>query len=434
MASCAHAERGCTKKVPVLGLKSHIRECDFRPIVCKNEKCGQTFNQKDLANHVNNLCEYRLVHCLDCDDNMIYKKFTKHACELSKDLNRLELEWSEVKDILTEMCYSQNEMCDLQKEILTSIETLADNKENTEVGLPASLPNVGCHIMIIGGRNSETNFSSVEVFSPDAKKWELSQPMQESRGSASSALYGNEVIVAGGRSNGCVSDTIERLSLVSKPLKWTPLSVKLPLKCSGHKVAVINNCLYSVGGHGFNTIHSILLHTPHTIRLKCELQQAVCFHGLQVVGESLYIFGGSPTGTLEKAVSTVLSYNVATNEVSTLKSLPFAVCDVATVKWKNSVIVIGGTANNGMSLNTVILYNIKGNSQKMLPSMKHARSSCTATVAGNKVVVMGGYDWCGNRYLNSVECFDLDRQVWEELPAMNKARSEASAVAYLGLL
>lgn len=87
-----------------------------------------------------------------------------------------------------------------------------------------------------------------------------------------------------------------------------------------------------------------------------------------------------------------------------------------------------------MSLNTVILYNTKGNSQKMLPSMKHARSSCTATVAGNKVVVMGGYDWCGNKYLNSVECFDLDHQVWEELPAMNKARSEASAVAYLGLL
>ena len=431
---CDYVERGCPKKIPILGLKSHVRECEFRPIVCTNEKCGQTFNQKDVANHVSKTCEYRLVHCLECDGEMIYKKFAKHPCELSKDLNRLELEWSEVKDILTEMCYSQNEMCDLQKEILSSIETLADDKENNAGGPQTPIPNLGCNIMIIGGRNSESNFSSVEVLSPDSKKWELSQPMLESRGSASSALHGNEVYVAGGRSNGSVSDTIERLSLVSKPLKWTTFSVKLPLKCSGHKVAVINNCLYSVGGHGFNTIHSILLHAPYTTRLKCELQQAVCFHGLQAVGESLYIFGGSPTGTLEKAVNTVLSYNVATNEVSTLKSLPFAICDVATVRWKNSVIIIGGTANNGMSLNTVILYNTKGNTQKMLPSMKHARSSCTATVAGNKVVVMGGYDWCGNKYLNSAECFDLDRQVWEELPAMNKARSEASAVAYLGLV
>ena len=69
----------------------------------------------------------------------------------------------------------------------------------------------------------------------------------------------------------------------------------------------------------------------------------------------------------------------------------------------------------------------------MLPSMKHARSSCAATIAGNKVIVMGGYDWFEKKYLNSVECFDLDRQVWEELPVMNEARSEATAVVYAGL-
>jgi hypothetical protein len=46
---------------------------------------------------------------------------------------------------------------------------------------------------------------------------------------------------------------------------------------------------------------------------------------------------------------------------------------------------------------------------------------------------MGGYDWFEKKYLNSVECFDLDRQVWEELPVMNEARSEATAVVYAGL-
>ena len=90
--------------------------------------------------------------------------------------------------------------------------------------------------------------------------------------------------------------------------------------------------------------------------------------------------------------------------------------------------------DHGVSVNTVILYNTKENTLKMLPAMRHARSSCAATIAGNKVIVMGGYDCCEKKYLNSVECFDLELQVWEELPVMNKARSEATVVVYAGIL
>jgi hypothetical protein len=113
------------------------------------------------------------------------------------------------------------------------------------------------------------------------------------------------------------------------------------------------------------------------------------------------------------------------NEIEEMQSLPLAVCDVATVRWNDNVIIIGGTANTSVSLNTVILYSVKENKHKMLPSMKHARSSC--------VIVMGGFDWFEKTFLDSVECFDLDRQVWEELPVMNEARSEATAVVYAGL-
>ena len=429
MISCDHSESGCTEVVQFSKLKTHVRECNYRPVVCTNEKCGQTFKQEDLADHMTNACEYRLVHCPDCEDDMIYKKFSKHACVLS-------MEWSEVKNVLTEMCYSQKEICDLQKEILTSIESLAVDKQIMEKSQTPLVPKVSAHIVAIGGRNNEGNLSSVEVLYPGSTVWTVLHPMQESRGSASSVLYGNDVIVCGGRSNEDVHDTIERLPLLNKPLTWVPFPVKLPLKCCGHKVVVINNCLYLVGGHAgktpFKTIYSILLHPPYTVELKCEMQQAVCFHGLQPFGDSLFIFGGSPTGTLEKAVNTVVSYNTVSNEVSVMKPLPFAICDVATVRWKNNVIIIGGTANNSISLNTAILYNVKGNTLKMLPSMKHARSSCAVTVAGNKVIVMGGYDWGTKKYLNSVECFDLDRQLWEELPTMYKARSEATAVVYAG--
>jgi N-acetylneuraminic acid mutarotase len=386
---------------------------------------------------------------------MIYKKFSKHACVLSKDLNKLGQEWAEIKK---EMCNSQKEICDsqkemyclqkemynsqkemdhCQKEILKSVQSLAHDKQNISQAPP---PNVIATVMVIGGKNGEGNLCSVEALYPGSQTWKVLQSMQESRGSAASVMYGNDVIVSGGRPEpsllGC-SDTIEKLSLVCKPLRWIPFPMKLPLKICGHKVVVINNCLYLVGGfnegNSHGAIYSILLHPPYTIELKCQMTQPICFHGLQAFEESVFVFGGSTSSSMQNAVNSVLSYDTVNNEVKEMQPLPFANCDVATVRWNDNVIIIGGTTNTSVSLNTAILYSVKENKHKMLPSMKHARSSCAATIAGNKVIVMGGYDWFEKKYLDSVECFDLDRQVWEELPVMNEARSEATAVVYAGL-
>ena len=496
MISCDHSEIGCTEVVQVSRLKTHVRECNYRPVVCTNEKCGQTFKQEDLADHVTNACEYRLVHCPDCEDDMIYKKFSKHACVLSNNLEKMELEWSEMKNVLVVLCNSQKEICDSQKEmcqlqnemsnsqkemsnsqkemsnsqkelsdsqkemsdsqkemgdsqkemsnlqkkvshsqkemcnsqkemcnsqkemrnsqkeILNSVQGLACNKQNIAMLSQAPPPNVRATVMVIGGQ-IENRLNSVEVLYPGSKTWTVLEPMQESHGSASSVLYGNDVIVCGGRSGEDIGDTVERLSLVNKPLRWVPFPVKLPLKCCGHKAVVINNCLYLVGGYdgenSYNTIYSILLHPPYTIELKCEMPQPISFHGLQAFEESLFIFGGSTSSSIVDVADTVLSYNTVNNEFTEMDPLLLASGDVATVRWNDNVIIIGGTARNGKSLNTAILYNVKENTHKMLPSMKHARSSCAATIAGNKVIVMGGYDQVENNFLNSVECFDLDR-------------------------
>jgi hypothetical protein len=391
---------------------------------------------------------------------MIYKKFGKHACVLRKDLNKLGPEWAEIKNILGQVCNSQKEMCNSQKEdcdsqremyrsqkemcnsqkeILNAVRGLVHDQRNIAISPnpQAPSPNIIASVMIIGGKNAEGNLSSVEVLYPGSQTWKVLQSMQESRGSAASVLYGNDVIVSGGQFIGGCSDTVERLSLVCKPLKWIPYFVKLPFNCCGHKVIVINNCLYLVGGCAgktpFNIIYSILLHPPYTIEMKCEMPRPICFHGLQAFEELLFIFGGTTTNLCRQAVDTVLLYNTLYGEISLMEPLPFAICDVATVRWNDNVIIIGGTSTNTVSLNTMILYSVKENKHKMLPSMRHARSSCAAIIAGNKVIVMGGYDWFEKKYLDSVECFDLDCQVWEELPPMNEARSEATAVVYAGL-
>ena len=64
--------------------------------------------------------------------------------------------------------------------------------------------------------------------------------------------------------------------------------------------------------------------------------------------------------------------------------------DMATVAWRDNIIIIGGQDKNGNVLNTVVSYNITNETSKMLPSMKHKRSACSAVVTGNVIVVMGG--------------------------------------------
>ena len=79
-------------------------------------------------------------------------------------------------------------------------------------------------------------------------------------------------------------------------------------------------------------------------------------------------------------------------------------------------------------LNSVIMYDVTMETCKMLPPMKCCRCGCTAVITGDVIVVMGGFDK-GRNYLDSVESFSLDRQVWEELPHMIEQRVYATAVA-----
>ena len=157
------------------------------------------------------------------------------------------------------------------------------------------------------------------------------------------------------------------------------------------------------------------------------MPQPRCRHGIELVKDKIFIVGGQSTGS--KIVSNVLMYDVNKNECKEMSPLPLAVTEIATAVWKDSVFVIGGVDKKGNVLNRVIMFDVNTGNCKMLPSMKYKRSACTAVVTGDVIVVMGGND--GRKTLDSVECFDLIRQVWEELPPMIEPRASATAVVKL---
>ncbi len=104
-----------------------------------------------------------------------------------------------------------------------------------------------------------------------------------------------------------------------------------------------------------------------------------------------------------------------------MPKLPFTLDDMATVRWRDEVVVLGGLDKDGQDLNDVFMYNSKTGKITALPSMLEKRWSCCAVITGNTIVVIGG----GNEkdeFLSSVECFTMGSSTWEYLPAMNKAR------------
>jgi N-acetylneuraminic acid mutarotase len=139
-------------------------------------------------------------------------------------------------------------------------------------------------------------------------------------------------------------------------------------------------------------------------------------------GNNIYIVGGQQS-KMEK-------YDATKNEMQTLPSLPYAGYNMATVAYKDNIIILGGQDNNRYSLNDVLMYNIHSLECKRLPSMLEKRSNCAAVILSDVIVVMGG--WSKNAegqttYLNTVEYYVMGASTWQELPAMNLARESATA-------
>ena len=107
--------------------------------------------------------------------------------------------------------------------------------------------------------------------------------------------------------------------------------------------------------------------------------------------------------------------------------LPYEVSLVATVRWGDNIVVIGGRDKRVKALDTVIIYNVKTEQNHVLPSMRCKRQGCTAVVIGNNIVVLGGQDEKG-RALKSVEAFNFESYSWHDLPEMSQARWLLNAV------
>ena len=120
-------------------------------------------------------------------------------------------------------------------------------------------------------------------------------------------------------------------------------------------------------------------------------------------------------------LDSVLEFDVKKNQVKKMARLPCALLGMATVRWRDKVVVLGGRDGEDNTLNDVYMYDCKTGKITALPPMLEKRYLCCAVITGDTIVVMVGMNEnCHN--LSSVECFTMGGSTWEYLPAMNEAR------------
>ena len=433
--NCDHSERGCTELIELVRLEAHSRTCNYKPVTCPNEKCAKIMNLADLEQHTSEVCEYRQVYCEECEKDMPFKKYSKHSCVISKDVHALKASLIQVQDQIKEMFKTQKEMSETQKEMSEAQKEISKAQEE----MFEAIKNLTAYtksrdelpegnIVVVGG-----GYNDVEMYSLRNRTWSELAQMEEYRNSPTAHFYNGQVMVTGGEYGGNSTNTIQYIQIPEEtrlpinrdcPHEISLFFSQLPIKCHVHKTAIINNHLWVVGGYNhttyLNTIYATSIKSPHIHTVKCEMPKPLAYHGLEVVNDNeLLITGGHTTDGI---VDSVMLYNTVTNTLQEMYPLPFPMSHMATVKHGEDVIIIGGTNKNGEHLNTVFKYNWKKNECEQLPGMKHKRSECAAVISGNKVFVMGG------RNQDSVECFDINYQVWHELPSMRKKRYSFAAV------
>ena len=444
---CVYIDRGCQEIVQLQHLDEHEAICGFTPAVCTNQGCGATLNQRDLIHHESEVCEFRKLKCHSCEEmtktltnmekrianveiNMVGKEtivtmetHIKNIQTNTADIEgKLETVNNKVTGLQTALIDAFNEMKNVLVKMEDKIEENTRKVRNTPSGDREN-------IIVAGGLETD----SVEMFNWRQRTWSPLQSMPKERYGATSFVYNNHVTIAGGYCSGFVDDMI-RMNIHPNPdlsMHWNDSPVKLPTKLIFHSSVLYNDYLMVSGGKNGNAvsdyIQEVQLEPPYTVKTLSRMPEPRRSHSMEIFDDSLLIVGGTTTVRYRDNLSSVVLYDIKKNECKQLAPLPYEVCQMATVRWGDNVVVTGGLDKRGKALDTVIIYNVKTEQHHMLPAMRCKRRACTAVVIRNNIVVLGGLNEQSHE-LKSVEVFNFESYTWQELPEMSKGRWWHTAV------
>ena len=435
---CDHADRGCQEFIKLDFLDHHVKNCGYSPTACTNPGCFEIVNQHEKEQHESELCRFRMIFCDDCKQQVLRKLSHVHPCFMRKEMDGLvkgvkqmkQTQEEFIRDLLVQASRQSDVVEDLRRKMSDMKEEMEYNAK--EASERCDLFTGRQKIFVCGGRKSKDRLNSVESFSWPENSWTLEPAMKMRRSAASAFVHERQIYVTGGWTGTEDTDSIESLNVDEQKLEWMMAPVKMPISCRGHKVVSHENSLILTGGHEgdnvFDGIYEISLNPPYTTKLLTQMPEPRCYHGCHIFDNQVVVVGGRTSAYLKDAKNTVFAYDMNSNIRKTLPPLPYSVSGMATVSYKDNVILIGGANEKVETLNSVVMYDVKTGKVKMLPRLNYRRTASEAVIIGNVIIVMCGYDCETKTWLNSVEYFDFTTNVWKELSPMNTVRGFPTAV------
>ena len=443
---CDHENRGCRELIKLEFLDHHVNSCGYSPTRCTNVGCAEVMNRNEKERHEGEQCDFRKIVCDECGEPVIWKSSRVHPCFMRKEMDdivrRLNFVQNDMRDVQNDMREVKDEVSDVQNDV-TEVKEKVERVELTQ-GEMACITKESIErydlftgrqkIFVCGGNGGiKERLNSVESYNWPENSWTLESAMKEKRSSASAFVHDREIYVSGGWNGTKKNDSIDSLNVDEERPQWMESAIKMPIKCRSHKMVGHENSAILTGGQidddkVSDGIYEISLNPPHDTKLLTQMPEPRCYHGCEIMDDQVMVAGGLTSNKFKDANNTVYVYDLNNNECKTLPPLPLHASAMATVSYKDNVILIGGVNEKAQTLNSVVMYDVKTGKNKMLPCLNHKRAGSAAVITGNVIIVMGGYDLETKTLLNSVECLDLSANVWRELSPMTTKRSYATAV------
>ena len=288
------------------------------------------------------------------------RKVSKKIKDVKENLPKVNKDVDEVKVMMSQVSEKSNML-----EHLNKLPSPTEGMLNT----PRKA------ILIAGGYDDKTG---TEIFSWEKNGWFEVSPMNEEHAEASSFIYKDQLFVVGGE----WSKTVETLDLSVLPLKWMKFPAKRPYACGGHQTVIYQDHVLPIGGYNCdkrecsNVISELQLNSPYNVREMCQMFVARYCHRVEIFEDKVLILGGQKFWRSRDCLDSVLEFDVKTNQCKEMPPLPRPLTKIATVQWRDQVVVLGGQDKNGKVLKDVFMYDCKTGKITVLPSMLEKRWRC----------------------------------------------------------
>ena len=258
---------------------------------------------------------------------------------------------------------------------------------------------------------------------------------------------GTDVYIIGGIPQELPYPTLNWVEVYSTVTDQWRDAAPLPTTINHGNVATINGKIYILGGlngtNVWNPIGSCYEYDPRDNIWKTLPSmpngQARGASAVGVHGSTIYLAGGLLSLNLitgaQPTLATVTSYNVKTQEWTTLPSLPEGRDHVGGVVIGDIFYVVGGRVNGVPNVrNTVFAMDVTSPDMAWVEkaTMPTARGGLSTAALGSRIYTFGGEGSTAvvpNGVYDNVEVYDTVYDTWETLPPMPFPRHGTNAVA-----